>query len=337
MKHLAIAAAALAMMAGPAAAQETTLRLSSWLPPSHPIVADMIVPWIEDVEAATDGRVQVQILDAPLGPPPAHFDLAQTGAADLTFGVHGYTPGRFTLTQLGELPFLTPSATAASVAHQRVHEAMFAEAGEHAGTKLIGTFLHGPGMLWLQGRDLDDPEAVEGAKIRVVGRVSNDLTTGMGMVPLQAPATQAYEILAGGVADGIVFPPESIIFFRLDEIVETGLTVEGGLYNTSFFFVMNQGAYDGLSDEDRAAIDALSGEAFARRAGGVWDAVDAAGMEAMAGRIEAVAASAPMQAKVEAAAAPIYEAIRGDIEGKGVDFDAALEMFRAEVEAVSAE
>ena len=71
-------ALALAAMGQAAAAQETTLRLSNWLPMSHPIVKDIVVPWAEAVEEATGGRVAVQILDAPLGPPPAHFDLAAT-------------------------------------------------------------------------------------------------------------------------------------------------------------------------------------------------------------------------------------------------------------------
>lgn len=125
---------ALAFAAG-ANAQEVTLRLSNWLPPSHPVVKDIMVPWAEQVKEATEGRVAVQILDAPLGPPPAHFDLVASGAADLGFSAHSYTPGRFALTEIAELPFLTPSSEANSVALWNVWSQMLADKGEHGGSR----------------------------------------------------------------------------------------------------------------------------------------------------------------------------------------------------------
>ncbi len=36
-----------AAMSLSAMAQETVLRMSNWLPPSHPIVKDLMVPWAE--------------------------------------------------------------------------------------------------------------------------------------------------------------------------------------------------------------------------------------------------------------------------------------------------
>ena len=55
---------------------ETTLRMASWLPPQHPWVLDIMVPWIEKVKVATEGRVRIELLSAPIGPPPAHFNFA---------------------------------------------------------------------------------------------------------------------------------------------------------------------------------------------------------------------------------------------------------------------
>src|SRR5690606_10843870 len=77
------------------ASAQTTLRVANWLPPKHPLIAEIITPWTKEVEKATEGRVKMQILTSPLGPPPAHFDFAVNGVADVTYGVHNYTPGRF--------------------------------------------------------------------------------------------------------------------------------------------------------------------------------------------------------------------------------------------------
>ena len=43
--------------AGPSA---TKLRVASWLPPSHVLVRDILVPWAERVRVATDDRVEIE-------------------------------------------------------------------------------------------------------------------------------------------------------------------------------------------------------------------------------------------------------------------------------------
>ena len=320
--------------AASASAQEVTLRLSNWLPPSHPVVKDIMVPWADQVSAATEGRVAVQILDAPLGPPPAHFDLVASGAADLGFSAHSYTPGRFALTEIAELPFLTPSSEANSVALWNVWSNMLADKGEHAGVKVLGLFGHGPGHLFTTERAVSPLEELKGAKIRVAGAVTDQLVQGLDMVSVQAPSSESYELLSNGVADGIVFPYESVPFFKLDGLVKHGLRVPGGMYNVSFFFVMNQAKYDSLSEADRAAIDSVSGEALAHLAGKAWDAADAAGLAALDGKVAFHDASEAEIATFQTDADAIYDRVRKSYAAKGVDFDAALAMFKDELAKV---
>ena len=320
-----------------AAHAETTLRFSNWLPVSHPVIRDIVIPWGEQVAEATDGRVTLDILDAPLGPPPAHYDLVATGAADVAFSVHAYTPGRFVLTSLPELPFLTTSSEASSVAYWRLHEAMLAEHNEHEGVKVLSVFVHGPGHLFTTERAVTPAAELQGAKIRVPGAIANTLAVEMGMVPIQAPSSQAYEVLSNGVADGILFPSESIPFFRLDSVVTNALRVPGGMYNVSFFIVMNEDTWNELSDEDKAAIESVSGEALARMAGQAWDAADAAGNEALEGVVTFTDASPEDVEAFTAAADVIYSDLREKVEAKGVDFDAAVTMLQEESAKVAAE
>lgn len=331
-KTVVAAALSLALSAGAAVSAEVTLRLSNWLPPSHPVVKDIMQPWAEQVKEATEGRVEVQILDAPLGPPPAHFDLVSSGAADIGFSAHSYTPGRFTLTEIGELPFLTPSSLANSLALWKVWQEMLADKNEHAGVKVLALFGHGPGHLFTTKREVSPLSELKGAKIRVAGAVTDQLVQGLDMVSVQAPSSESYELLSNGIADGIVFPYESVPFFKLDGLVKHGLRVPGGLYNVSFFMVMNQARFDSLSEEDRAAIDKVSGEALVRMAGEAWDAADAAGLTALEGKVEFHNATAEETAEIEADAKAIYDRVRKGYDAKGVDFDAALAMFREEMD-----
>jgi len=103
--------------AGTASAQ-VVLTASSWLPPTHTLSQSQ-AKWCEEVGAATSGRVKCNILPKPVSPPPATFDAIRDGQADLSFSVHGYTPGRYLMTGLAEFPFLGDDSVATSVAYQR--------------------------------------------------------------------------------------------------------------------------------------------------------------------------------------------------------------------------
>ena len=330
------AGVALAALTATAAMAETTLRMANWLPPSHPLMKDVMVPYADAISQATEGRVTIQILDAPLGPPPAHYEFAVNGVADITYGVHGYTPGRFVATQLAEMPFLGDSAEAVSVGYWRTHEAMLGELNEHEGVKLLSVFTHGPGEIFTKGRDLTGDAPIDGAKMRVGGGMVSDVAVALGAAPVQAPSSKAYEVLSGGVADGILFPFESIDFFKLDEIVDGGLVVPGGLYNTSFFVVMNENTWNGLSDEDKVAIDSVSGEALARMAGKAWDAADMAGRESMP-NVTLTEASEAQMAAFETALQPVIDAKLEEVGGTGLDASAALDMLRSEIDGAGAE
>ena len=325
------------VLALPAVAQDTVLRVSSWLPPSHPIVRDMILPWGEDVAAATEGRVKIQLLDAPLGPPPAHMDLALAGAADITYGVHDYTPGRFSLHQMVQLPFLADSAATASVAYWRLYEKHLAEAGEHKGVQVLSLFTHGPGLMYLRNKEPSPLSDLAGAKVRVAGPMTADMSAALGLTPVQAPAPQSYEILSGGIVDGTYFPAESIPFFKITDELTHGLRAPGGLYNISFFMVMNSAAFQRLSDTDKDAIMNLSGEAFALRAGKAWDAADQRGYAAMEGKIAIKDASEADVATLTAATAPMFDNVREGFAAKGVDFDAAMSSLKADIEALASQ
>ena len=56
-----------------------------------------------------------------------------------------------------------------------------------------------------------------------------------------------------GVIDGVTFPSEALKAFNLSEHVTHTMTVPGGLYNTSWFMVMNEDRWGDISPEDHAA------------------------------------------------------------------------------------
>jgi TRAP-type C4-dicarboxylate transport system substrate-binding protein len=319
------------------ASAQTVLRVANWLPPKHPLIAEIITPWTEQVKEATKGRVIMQVLPAPIGPPPAHFDFAVNGIADVTYGVHNYTPGRFVVTQLAELPFWSDKSEILSVAYWRVHQKYLDKANEHKGTKLLAVFTHGPGQLWTKGRNLKDMASIKGSKIRIGGGFAQEAAKALQLVPIQAPVTQAFELLSGGVADGIQFPAESVTAFKIDPVLDQGLIVPGGLYNVSFYVVMNEAKWKSISAEDQAAIMSVSGEKLAKLAGQIWDKADASGFRIMAekGKITLVHPNAAQLAAIGTALEPYVQTALKQIDAKGIDAKAAYEALKAEIKAVA--
>ncbi len=332
MKHL-LHSAALTLALGTPVMAETVLTVANWLPPSHPLVSEVIVPMAEQISEATGGSVTANILPAPLGPPQAHFDFAVNGVADITFGVQGYNAGRFKTTNIAELPFMSDSAEALSVAYWRTYEAMLKDAGEYDDVKVLAVFTHGPGEIFLKDGDATSPDLLKGTKLRVGGGIVHEVASTLGAVPVEGPSSKAYELLSQGVADGILFPYESVNFFKLIPELSVGVSVPGGLYNTSFYIVMNKTKWDSLSEEDQAAIDSVTGEALARMAGQMWDSADAAGKEAMVGKTIVTPATDAQTAAWTEALQPIVDAKIAEVSETGIDGMAAYEMLQAEIAA----
>jgi TRAP-type C4-dicarboxylate transport system substrate-binding protein len=332
MRHLTPVAAALLSLAGFAQAQQVTLTASSWLAPSH-LLSRAQADWCTEVSKATQDRVKCNILPKPVTPPPGTFDAVRDGLADLSFSVQGYTPGRFVITKIAEMPFLGESAVATSVAYQRIHDKHLAKLDEHKGLKVLAVFTHGPGVIFNNKKAVATLADLDGIKFRVGGGVVNDVGKALGVNMTLKPAPQSYELLSSGVVDGVWFPDESIVSFKLDKLIKHRTAVPGGLYNTSFAFVMNPATWAKIGKADQAAIDKLSGEYAARHFGKYWDEEDDKSLvEQKKLGVQMVQADAKFVADFKARTNPIDAAWVAEAEAKGLKGAAAiLQEFRAEI------
>ena len=328
-------AATAALPAG--AADETVLTFSSWVPPRHVVISEMIQPWADAVEKATDGRVKVKILSKAVGKPPAHFDIVRKGLADMAFGVHGYTPGRFLVTQAVEMPFLGDKSASTSQAYWRIYKKHLEKLNEHKGVKVIGLFTHGPGMLMSINEPIDEVGDLKNKKMRIGGGVVHEVAKRLEVVPMFKPAPEVYELLSRGVADGVFFPAEGINGFRLEKVVKNATSIPGGLYNTSFFVIMNEDKWNKLSKKDQEAIDKLSGEAFAKLAGEAWDRRDAHSLKdlkAAGGNV--VIASPEMVAELKKRTADVEGQWVAKLKEKGLDGEQIMKDLRTEIKKLEA-
>ena len=325
---LAVAAA----LAAPLAGAQTVLTVSTWLPPTHGMSMAQ-KEWCDLLEKNTTGKMKCNVLPRGVSNPPGTFDAIKNGLADISFTVHGYTPGRFLYTQMSEFPFLGNTSEPISIAFNRVASRYPEIVAEQQGVKVITFFTHGPGIVFNTKRPITKVEDLAGLKFRVGGGMVNEITKTLGMNVTLKPAPDSYELLSGGVMDGTLFPAESTESFKIDKIIKHATTFPGGLYNTSFVFMMNQGRYDKLSADEKKAVDAISGETAARLFGRAWDRVDLRATALMqANGVQIVKADPKFVADVKTRTGSLEQKWIADAKAKGLKDPAkVLAEFRAEI------
>jgi TRAP-type C4-dicarboxylate transport system substrate-binding protein len=269
------------LAAGAASAQTTTLRVGTWLPAHHLIMKGIVQPWAEAIERESNGTLKLQIMDAPIGRPPDYFDHVVNGVIDVGYGVSGHNPGRFTMTQIMDLPFMSPDPWSGAAASWLTYQRYGAQYKEHGGARILGLWVHSEPILAMRGEPVRSLEDLKGKKIRVGGNVTGRIIAALGGSPVQLPPTEAQQAMMSGVADGITFPTESIEFFKITPVIKSITRFPGGLYTDTFWLGINEAKWSALAPAQKAAVEKHSGLAVALLSGWAWTNGDTLGREGL--------------------------------------------------------
>ncbi|MCK5167258.1 MAG: C4-dicarboxylate ABC transporter, partial [Rhodospirillaceae bacterium] len=123
------------------AEEQITLKLHHFMPPVSHTHMTMLIPWAEKVMKESGGRLKIDIYPAMQlgGRPPQLADQARDGVVDIIWTLPGYTPGRFTKTEVFELPFIHTNTTATNLA---LNKYVQKHGDEFKDYKLISIFVH---------------------------------------------------------------------------------------------------------------------------------------------------------------------------------------------------
>jgi TRAP-type C4-dicarboxylate transport system substrate-binding protein len=249
-----------------------------------------------------------------------------------------YTPARHILPLMAELPGAGETAEINSVAYSRIHWKYFQKAGEYKGVKLLAVWTHGPGQMFTK-KPINSLDDFKGQKIRTGGGIAEQVANALGGSAFVKPAPESYELLNSGVADGVFFPFESIVSFKLDKVIGQATVFPGGLYSSAFGFFMNEDKWNKIAKQDQAIIEKMAFEAAARSNGKSWDNADQVGLNALKGAGANIMNATPeMVAEAKKRSGPIIEdwIKQAQEKHKGLDARKALNEFHEELKKVAA-
>lgn len=327
---------AMAATAGSAFAQpEVVLKFHHFLGPQSPAHTDMIQPWAERVEEASDGRIEIEIYPSMTlgGKPPQLIRQVRDGVVDLIWTVTGYTAGQFPRSEVFELPFVhTNNAVATTLAMRDLFDEYLAE--DYRDVHVILPHVHAGQAIHTVDTPVRSVNDLQGLKMRIPTRTGAWVLEALGANPVGMPVPDLPQALSRQVVDGALIPWEIIPPLKIQELTQYQIEGEDHVRfgTTTFVIAMNKERYESLPDDLKAAIDDNSGEEFAREIGQIWTNSEVAGIKlARESGNELITIPEEELDAFRERLEPVVERWVSDVEEQGIDGRALVEAARAAI------
>jgi len=272
--RLLLIGAALTVLATPAVAQEKTfnLRLSHWVPATHPLQKAM-EEWGASVEKASSGTIKSTVYPAQqLGKAFDHYDMTRDGIADLSYINPGQNPGRFPIIAVGELPFMVSEAHGATRAIDEWYKKYAAT--EMKDVKYCFSFTYDPARIHSK-KKIVVPADLKGTKVRPSHGTFAAWMLTLGATNVPAGPSETRDLMDKGVVDTLTSPYGSMFLFGTEKT--TKYTLELPVTVSTFQWIMNWNTYNSMSAPQKKVIDAHCTTDWAAKFAGPWIDFEAGG------------------------------------------------------------
>lgn len=320
----------LALAALNASAKAQVIKWSNTLPAGHPILESVLKPWFSAVSDATGGRVSVEFSQSPWGPRPRQIDIVELSIRHGAFGELGATPHRFRIIRAIELPFLSNSSEALSVAGWRFHRRYSAQSREFTKAQVVAIGAETPGELWSIHKPITRAADLRNLPILVLGDMAARVSRRLGGLPISMPPPLAAREVAKGQIKTFVGMSGAVRRHNLLPQLRWRTRFPRGLFANAYFVVIALPIWRRITAPDRRAIMAVSGARLSRSLGAVLDR----GQNSLpnpAGAIQSVNADAAFIAAAKSRLAPLEVAWVEGARARGIDGAAALRFLRTEI------
>jgi TRAP-type C4-dicarboxylate transport system substrate-binding protein len=251
------------------------LTYSNFFPATH-IQSQLADSWCKEVEIRTNGRVKIKYYPgATLAKPEEIYDGVVKGRFDIGFSMLAYSPGRFPVMGVVDLPLGYTSGKVATAVANEVYRLF--KPKELTDTEVMYLHALGPGLILTRGKEVRRLEDMKGLKIRVPGITSSLLIKTLGGVPIAKPITEYIKLAKSGQVNGASHPFEADKGFNLAEVEKYATASYAIAYTSTFFVVMNKDKWNSLPKDVQDIIRVINNEWIPQH-GEAWDTSDKEGM-----------------------------------------------------------
>jgi TRAP-type C4-dicarboxylate transport system substrate-binding protein len=262
MKFTTVATAAAVFTMTAFSAQATELRLShQW---STSDVRHQVAQIVADEVAAAGVDLDIKIFPSQsLFKPREQYKPLSRGQLDMTVLPLSYAGGQQPAYNLTLMPGLVKNHDHAA----RLNESPFMEAIEEimAGDDVM-VLVHGYLAGGFAGKDkcITSPDDMPGLQTRAAGKAFEQMLAGAGASIASMASSEIYNAMQTGVLDAANTSSSSFVSYRIYE--QVACYTPAGEYALWFMYqplLMNKSAFDGLTEEQQAALLAASEKAEA--------------------------------------------------------------------------
>ena len=307
---------------GHVAAQDVIkLNFANFFPAPEPHSAN-IEAWGKEIEKRTNGKVKFTFFHAgTLAPADQIYDSVVKGISDIGMSCFTYTRGKFPLTSVIDLPLgLKSGIMATNMDNAYFKKFMPKELDE---VKVLYVHGHGPGLIHMTKKPVNNLDDLKGMKIRSTGLASK-IVAALGAAPVAMTMPETIDALRTGVAEGATAPIQALKGFGWYESIKYTILNYGSSYSTGFFVVMNKAKYNALPPDVQKVFDEVSAE-WIKKTGALWDQTDSDGLKFNTEKgIKTIALSKEEDAKWAAAVKPLLNTYVEEMKAKGLPGDEAL-------------
>ena len=337
MKKLLLMPMALLLTAMAQASADTRILLNCFTPPAH-VWCDSVKDWGERVEEVTEGRVSVMVPPKSLAPPPEQLNSVRSGLFDAGFVFNGFIAKEVGGPMVAMSPFTgSGSSQVNSVALWRTYETYFEGVDEYDGVELLALLVNpGANFYSMTDQPILSLADATGRKMWALPGATSGILKQNGGAVVSGPAAQMTETIQRGVVDGFVgIPASTAVAFNAMPHAKSVTRTPLSIFTATFSFFISDKKWAEISPEDQKLIRSVSGEEFARRVGGMFDASNQKGIKVEESTIEVHNASDAFYAELQEAAKPFVGKWIKRMDGMGIDGSAMLNTYVENVIALS--
>ncbi len=300
------------------------LTASCYLPPAH-VASELMGEMMQEIEEKSNGRVKItyaaggSILTAP-----QTADGVEHGLADIGLSHIGYTPGRFPVTEILDLPLGYSSSWVGT----RITQDFIAkyQPEEWDNFKLVAAWGGSTASVNMASIPIRKLEDFKGKSMRGAGEIADALKA-LGSTPRDIPMAEVYEAMSKGTIDGLLVSSEVLKSFKIADVTKytTYAPCIGNQY--LFYIVMNKDKWASLPEDIQQIFNEL-GPIYEEKMGLGWNIMNVEGFNlAIEQGAEYITLPDEEAARWKEAVQPVLEDYITKMVGKGYSEQEIREQF----------